>query len=62
MDDKNLIQAIRLCLKNRDIEEIKSVKFYREGTLDKVSFEDNLGRTINFEITIQHDNRSFDVV
>ena len=57
MNDKNLIQAIRLFLKNRNIEEIKKVEFYRKGGIDMVSFVDHIGRTITFEITIHHDSR-----
>jgi hypothetical protein len=57
MEDKNLMQAIRTVLKNRNIEEIKKVEFYRKGTIDMVSFVDHIGRTINCEITIQHDSR-----
>lgn len=51
------MQAIRTVLKNRNIEEIKKVEFYRKGTIDMVSFVDHIGRTINCEITIQHDSR-----
>ena len=57
MNDKNLIQAIRLFLKSRDIKEVKKVEFYRKGAIDMVSFVDHIGRTITFEITIQHDSR-----
>ena len=57
MEDKNLIQAIRTVLQDRNIEEIKKVEFYRKGTIDMVSFVDHIGRTINCEITIQHDSR-----
>jgi hypothetical protein len=57
MDDKNLIQAVRLFLKNRDIKKVKKVELYRKGTIDMISFVDHLDRVVTFEVTIHHDSR-----
>jgi hypothetical protein len=57
MEDKNLIQAVRLFLKNRDIKEVKKVEFYRKGAVDMISFVDHIGRTVTLEATIYHESR-----
>ena len=57
MEDKNLMQAVRLFLKNRDIKEVKKVEFYRKGAVDMISFVDHIGRTVTLEATIHHESR-----
>ena len=57
MDDKTLIQALRLALFNKKVEDIKKVEFYSKNGRDMISFIDNLGRKIIVEVTIDHKSR-----
>ena len=57
MDDKTLIQALRLALFNKKVEDIKKVEFSTKNGRDMISFIDNLGRKIIVEVTIDHESR-----
>ena len=57
MDDKTLIQALRLALFNKKVEDIKKVEFYNKNGRDMISFIDNLNRKIIVEVTIDHESR-----